>query len=389
MATLEELTTPLTKDEVSESIFDSLEALGVKTSSWKPGAVARTIIAGVAIVLAAFSTLQALIAKNGFLELSEGDWLTVVARQVYDVERTVGTFAAGVLTLDNSTGSVHTPGIGDVIALNMSTGKTYRNTEAFSIGAFETGVLVDFEAIEIGSPSTSAANDIDALETVLLGVTVDNAAAFVGLDAENDEALKARARAKTGTLSPNGPADAYSFLALSATTDDGQPAGVTRVTEVPDGEGNVIVYVATASGTITGSIGDTTTPLGAVDESIQTKAVPLAVTATTTAAVAKDIPVTYEVWLRATIGLTVPEIDALIDTAILSFMATQPIGGSRKVPGGGFVFTDAIKAAITAAVGTAVLIDLDLAAPAADVAIAANEAPVTTTITPTINLVAI
>lgn len=389
MATLEELTTPLTVDEVSESIYDALEALGVKTSSWKPGAVARTIIAGVSIVLAAFSTLQALIAKNGFLELSEGDWLTVVARQVYGVEKNTGTFAAGELTLDNTGGGVHTPGIGDVIALNTTTGKTYRNTEAFSIGAFETGVLVDFEAIEIGSPSTSAPNEIDALETVLLGVTVDNVAALVGLDAEADEALKARARAKTGTLSPNGPSDAYRFLALSAETDDGTLAGVTRVTEVPDGEGNVIVYVATASGPITGSIGDTTTPLGAVDEAIQTQAVPLAVTATTTSAVANDIDVTYEIWLRSTIGLTVPEIDALIDAALIDFMATQPIGGSRKVPGGGFVFTDAIEAAITGSLPAGALIDLDLAAPAADVAIAANEAPVLDTVTPTINLVAI
>ena len=389
MATLEELTTPLTKEEVSESIFDALEALGVKTSSWKPGAVARTIIAGVAIVLAAFSTLQAEIAKNGFLELSEGDWLTVVARQVYGVERNVGTFAAGELTLDNTAGGVFAPGIGDVIALNTTTGKTYRNTEAFSIGAFETGVLVDFQAIEIGSDSTSAPAEIDALETVLLGVTVTNAAALVGQDFETDEALKARARAKTGTLSPNGPSDAYRFLALSAETDDGTPAGVTRVTTVPDGEGNVIVYVATASGPLTGSIGDTTTPLGAVDESIQTLAVPLAVTAITTSAIANTIAVTYEIWLRASVGLTVPELDTLIGTALANFMATQPIGGSRKVPGGGFVFLQALEDAITGALPAGSLIDLDVTVPAADVAILENEAPVLGAVTPSINLIAI
>ncbi len=389
MATLAELTTPLTVDEVSQSIYDSLAALGVKTTSWKPGAVARTIIAGASIVLQAFSVLQAEIAKVGFLELSSGDWLAVVALQVYGVTKTTGTFAAGNLTLSNTAGGVFAPGVGDVIALNTATGKTYRNTVAFTIAAFETGVIVAFEAIEIGSDSTSPIGDIDALETVLLGVTVTNAAALVGEDAETDAALRTRSLAKTGPLSPNGPSDAYRFLSLSAKTDDGTPAGVTRVTTVPDGEGNVIVYVATASGPVTGSLGDTTTPLGAVDDDIQTLAVPLAVTATTTSAIANAVVVKYTIWLRSTIGLTEPEITALIATSLTNFMASQPIGGSRKVPGGGFVFTDAIEAAIASAVGTTSLIDIDLTTPAADVVIAANEAPAIGTITPTVILIAI
>lgn len=390
MATLKELTTPLTKAEIEQAIFDAIEALGVTTSSWKPGAVARTIIAGVSIVLAAFSTLQALIAESGFLELSSGAWLTIVAREVYAVERSVGTFAAGNITVDNTAGGVFAPGVGDVIALNTTTGKTYRNTAAFTLAAFETGVIVPFEALEIGTPSTSAPATIDALETVLLGVTVTNPAAFVGKDPETDAEVRTRALAKTGTLSPNGPSDAYLFVALSAETDAGASAGVTRLTDTPDGEGNVSVLVADGSGTLTGAVGNTTTPLGAVDEAIQTQVVPLAVTATVAAATPLAIAVTYEAWIKSTVGLTESQITAAVALALTNYLATVPIGGLPKTAGGpGFVWTDSIVSVIGEAIGQASLIDLDLTVPAADVAVTSSQAPVAGTITPTINLIAI
>lgn len=156
MATFSELTTPLSRLEVEAAIYAAIQARGVATTSWKPGAIARTIISGVAIVLAAFSTLQQRIAESGFLELAAGDWLTIVAREVYGVERSVGSFAAGNLTLDNTAGGLFTPGIGDVIVSNSTTGKTFRNTAAFVLNPFQVGLVVPFEAVEIGADSTSA-----------------------------------------------------------------------------------------------------------------------------------------------------------------------------------------------------------------------------------------
>ncbi len=384
MATLTELTTPLTPEEIEKAIFDALEARGVQTTTWKPGAIARTIISGAAIVMAAFSSLQQRIAESGFLGLAEEDWLTIVAKEVYNVERDVGTFATGKVTLDNTGGGVYVVAIGDLTVSNSTSGKTYRNTAAFTLDAFETGEIVPVQAVELGADSTSAAGFIDTLETVLLGVTVTNPAALVGLDEESDESLRTRSLAKTGTLSPNGPADAYRFLALSAETDDGTPAGVTRVTTIPDGEGNVSVIVATASGPVTGTVGDTSTPLGAVDETIQTQAVPLAVTATISSAISKPISVTYEAFVRTTVGLTSAELLTNIATALSTYISQQPIGGSRKVPGGGFVFTTALESVIGEAVGTEQLVDVDLALPTGDVVIGTTEAPVAAFISGTI-----
>jgi hypothetical protein len=91
---LDELTTPLTTDQVKARIYATLASVGVSTTSWKPGAVVRTMIAACAIVMAALSELTANIARSGFLELAEDKWLALVAHHVYGVDKVYATFAA-------------------------------------------------------------------------------------------------------------------------------------------------------------------------------------------------------------------------------------------------------------------------------------------------------
>lgn len=379
--TLEELTTPATKAEVEAAIYAALAARGVATTTWKPGAVVRTLIAGVAIVIGAASTLQAAIAKSGFLALARGDWLTLVARYVYGVERDEGSFAAGEVELDNAGGGVYSVAVGDLVVLNTDAGKTYRNTAAFTINALETGVVVPVQADEIGSASTAATGEIDALVTSLLGVTVSNPSAIVGTDPEEDPALQARCAEKLGTLSPNGPKDAYAFVARSALRTDGTSVGVTRVRVLADGGvGAVTVYVANATGGITGSSGDPETDLGAVHDAIQTQAVPLAVTESTFSATPETIAVTYEIWLHDTLGVTAATVEEEIEAELVDFFASQPIGGFTIPPDSGRVYLSAIEAVI-GGVYPEHTIKLVVTLPAADVALSANEVPVAGTVT--------
>lgn len=384
--TLDELTTPLTRAEAEEAIYTAIAAAGIDVTAWKPGGVARALITAFSIVVSGVSQLQALLARQGFLELAEGAWLTLVAYYVYDVERDEGTFATGTLELDNASGNLYSLDAGDLVAFSATTGKSYRTTEAVTINPLETNVLVAAQCTEIGTAGTALAGDIDALETVLLGVTVTNPAAFVGTDPESDQALRERCYAKTGTLSPNGPADAYRYLALSAVKDDGTPANVTRVTTIPDGSGNVDVYLASASGAVTGTVGDTATDLGAADEAIQTLAVPLAVTATVASATPLSIDVTYEAWVKSTIGVTDTELADTIELALTEYLATARIGGFLKTGEPGRVYRDALEGVIAAAIGRAHLIDVEVTVPAGDVAVAITEAPIVGTVTQTVNL---
>lgn len=387
MSTLAELTTPLTVTEARDAIYAALAAQGVTATTWKPGGTARTIVAGLAVVLSAFSRLTALIASGGFLELAEGDWLTLVALHVYGVERSLGTFATGEVTLTNGGGGVFAGAPGDLVFRHSSSGKTYRSTEAYSLGASPATTTVAVEAVELGSASTAVGGTITEFVTPLLGVTVSNASALIGTDAESDEALRIRCREKTGTLSPNGPRDAYSFVAKSAVSSEGIAIGVTRVLSVPDGVGGIDVYVADEDGTVTGDAEDPDTDLGAVADAIHRLAEPLGITPRVQSADALAVDVTYELWIRDTSGYTDAEVAALVEARLLAFLRSQPIGGEVIPAEVGRVYHDALEAVIGATL-EAHLIDVVVTTPAADVDVAETEAPVLGTVTPMVHQIA-
>lgn len=343
---LDELTTALTRQQIEASIYEVLGHIGVNTTVWKPGAVVRTMIVAASIVLAGFSQLVAAIARSGFLELADGPWLTLVAKYVYGVDRHEATFAAGELTLVNSGGGIFELDPEDLVVANPSTGRTYRNTEAVELGAGET-LTIQIRATEAGSASSAVPGAITSIETPpMLGVTCSNALAIVGDDEEKDPALRTRCYEKLGALSPFGPGDAYAFAARGARRSDGTLVGVTRVRTVRAPGGHVTTYVASTTGGIDGDPDDLETDLGLVNEEIQTKAGPLAVTAWTQSATPVAIAVTYEVWAYNTSGLTDAQFLTAIADRLATFMASQPIGGNVIGLEPGKVFHTAITTAI-------------------------------------------
>jgi phage-related baseplate assembly protein len=381
--TLAQLTTPLTRQEVQASIYSVLARLGVNTASWKSGAVVRTIVVGVSVVLAAFSTLMADVARSGFLEFSEGAWLVLVARHVYGVEKTMATFATGQVTLTNPGGGSFAFEPGDLIVANTVTGLTYRNTLAATLGALTT-VTIDVVATEAGSGGNAAPHAITTITNTLIGgVTCDNALGMTAVDEESDAALRLRCQERLGALSPMGPWDAYAYAVRNATRADGQAIAVNRIRITKDGYGNVYVYVASADGLVTG--GDLTIAADAVDQ----WATPQAVTAHVIAATPYALNVTAEVWAYNTGGLTNAQIEAAIVARMTLFCSAQPVGGNVLVPatGVGYVFADAVRAAVAAAVAPQTF-HVTLTAPAADITLAVTDVTTVGTVTITVHQVA-
>lgn len=386
MTSLAALVTPLTVDEAKAAIYTAMANRGVSTTSWKPGAVVRTIIAACAIIYAAFSSMQAAIANGGFLDLATGPWLTLLARYVYNVDRSPEGFATGFITLTNSGGGVWAGDPGDLIVSNPDTGKTYRNTEAYSLGA-STSIVVAIQAEEAGSASSSAPDSITNMVTTLLEVTCNNADALVGSDEETNAALRQRCREKTGAASPNGPRDAYAYFAKSAIRTDGVKVAVTRVRTIPDGFGSVNVYVATASGSVTGDVDDASTDLGAVNKAIQENVVPIGITAIVQSATPVEIDVEYELWVLDSINASNDEIMELNSNSLAKFFGEMDIGG-EVIAGvfpadAGGVFVDSIKAIIAQGLGFGSVVRLVVTEPADDTELAANEAPVLSSVTVT------
>jgi phage-related baseplate assembly protein len=379
---LAELTTPLTADEVEAAIYAALAARGAKTTAWKPGAVVRTIIAGVSIVLAAFSSLAAMVAAGGFLGTAAGDWLTLLARYVFGVERIGGTFATGYVTLTNASATPYSGGADDLIVQNSTTDAAYRSTGAWYVAAGGTAD-VEVRAVELGSESTSPAGDIDELVTTLSGVTVANATALVGTDEETDSALRTRCLERTGALSPNGPRDAYGYVARTAVDEDGDAIGVTRVATQAVGDGTVNVWVATATGPVTGYSWVPGTDLGAIATAIYEQAEPLSVTAVVASATALTIPVTCDLWIYTSSGLTAGEVEGLVDDALEALFSATPIGGhlvgsTRKM------YRDDIVSALDAVHEK--VFHVTVSSPAADVDVLISQVPVLGTVTATIHL---
>ena len=379
MAALSDFTTPYTSAQVQAQIYTGIAAQGVSTTSWKPGAVTRTIISVVSVVIAAFSTLIGLIASGGFLDLSVGSWLTLKALYDYGVDRTTGalagSFATGNILASNSTAGIYTGNPGDLVVLNPTTGQQYRNTASFMIGAFAANVSIPVSCTILGSVGSSGPGTITTLVTVYSGVTVTNAVALTGTDATQDAPLRVLCRQKLGALSPNGAFDAYGYTAKNATRlADGTAIGVTRVHTIPDGIGGVDCYIATASGAIPGAVGNTATDLGQVDALLQKAVVPLAVTLRSWSATTVAIAVTCDLWVRNTSGMTDAQIQAAVSTAIQNYFASVPIGG-EQFTGSGFVYASAITAAIASVLPT-LTVRVTLTLPAADVALTATQVPV-------------
>lgn len=386
---LEALTTPLTTAEAKASIYQVLVDLGMPTTSWKPGAVVRTIIALVAVVVAACSQMVALIGRSGFRELSRGAWLDVVGEKTYNVTRRRATFGTTTWIAQNGGGGVYLLDPGDLVLLNPVTRKTYFNTEAVLIDALAADVPIAIQATEAGTDSNAGAGEITQLVTQYNGVTGTNPEALIAQDEESDAEYRARQNQKLDSLSPNGPQGAYEYVAKQTTRADGTSVGVSRVKVSSDSTtGEVDVVCAKAAS------GLDSTELALVAAAIQSQAVPIGITATVRSATPVTLNVTNTVWIYSSSGMTTAQVQAAVLEALQDWIPTQPIGGNVIGSGPGKIFVDDIRARLIAwqnasgdRVPSPYVFRATIATPAADVTLADDEIAVLGTVTTNVVLV--
>lgn len=368
---LSDLLKRLTRDEVLSSMLSIADSLGLKTTAWQPGQPGRTLLVIVAQRIADATATLYEIAAGGLLEYATAGWLTLLARNVYNVERREAEFATGTtaagnpLTLTNGSGADLGPfPAGDLVFAHSVTGKTYRNLALVPIFADGASVDVDIMAEEAGTGSDAAPGMITALVTTTLGLTCTNAASILGADEQTDEELRDECREKLGSLSPNGPAEAFAYVAKNA--DTSSPITRTLVTASTT-TGVVTVYCATA----TGAPG--APDVAIVQSAIDASAEPLCVQATAVGAAELTVPVTLEVWVKGT-SLSPAEISSAISTALATYFRDLDIGGVIIPPATlGKVDVDAIKGVVFQS--TAGVVDVAITLPAADVSVAPNEVP--------------
>jgi len=366
-----------TKQEIYDKALDIARTIGLPVTSWQPGDPTRSLYWHLSEVMSTVEAVLVGYVASGFLDYAAADdsryqWLVLLAEQVYGYTAREATYATTTVTLTNTAGGLYVIESGDLTFEDSSTGKTFHSTSGGTLASGPGTTLdVDVVADESGSASSASAHGIDTLVTTLLGVTVDNATAAIGIDEESSSDIAAGCRAKLAALSPNGPGDAYVYVATNATLTG--TTGVTLAIATENSTtGNVVVYLAGPNGHVSGA--DVT----AANTAMLLWARPLCVTLTTTSASDVVVPVTYSLRIYDSVSTTDAAIEAAIANELAEMFVARPIGGDDGKLAKRLVESTIMRTFPDHA------FDVTVSAPAADVALSANAVAVLGAITPTI-----
>jgi len=376
-----------TAEQALARALATAELLSLPVTSWIEGEPTLTLVEYHALRDSQLQAVILPILAGGLLEWASGDWLTLLARNVYNVERIGKTFASVTITASCTPGKgPYNVEAGDVVVRNSTTGKTYTSVSPLvgndTIQEF-VPLSIDVVADEAGSESSASAGEIDELVTNFIGVTVTNATAAVGLDEESDDALRARCRLKRPAVSKiaSGPKGKYAYVALSP--DENGGANVTRVEVRGDTSlGTVDVVIGGPSGQVT------VEDAALVEAALVQKVIGPVETLDVIRGPSSATNVVYTLWVYSDVNLDEATIKAQVEQRLTALFQLAPIGGWSKtgVPGEGYVWRSLIEATIK---GTSSRIfEVDVATPSGDVAHSQNTVLVLGTCTGTVNFVA-
>lgn len=323
-------------DSWKAKIEEVAETVGLDVENWSERGFMRKVLALFAVLYTSAGDVVRVIAASHFLDEAEGDWLELLAWNVFRVEKIKATYASAVegIKLTNTGGGLYVIEPGDLIVAHTTTKKTYRNTTGGTLSPGVGQILrLDLVADEAGSDSNALVGTITDLVTNQIGATVTNEVALRGLDAESDEALRQRCRDSLATRSIGGIKKAYEYYAKSAVDDDGVSVGVTRVKVMPaPGDGTLTVYVAGASGAL-GS-----PEVAFVQASFDANVTPYGFNATATSASNLSVTKPCTIWIPSSLGLTNLEAQEAVDEALADYVNSVDIGGVIISPTSGRIY---------------------------------------------------
>jgi phage-related baseplate assembly protein len=296
------------------------KSMGLPVTTWRTGDPTRSLYKYLATTLASLEGVNAEFIKAGFLSTAQGEWLTVLAWEVYGVPRVEATYADPDVSIVNNGGGNFEFAPGEAIFANSLTNKTYHNTNTVVFNGLGATATFELAADEAGSDSSVGVNEIDTIITNMPGVAITGSTVGFANDEQSDDALKEQCRASLGALSPNGPRDAYEYVARNPELT-GQ-TGVTRAKSVGSPIGAVTVYVAGPSGPVDGAA------VAAVQEAVERWATPLTANPTVLSAAAFSVAAEVTISKKPTLAATEAEVEDEVESAIVTTFGEVPIGGT-------------------------------------------------------------
>lgn len=350
---LAELLAGASAEETKQTLVNLLAGAGFPVSSWQEASAGRAFVEAESISYADLVAVLGVLAGAGFLSYAERGWLTLLAREVYSVQRKQGTFARGKLTLTDA---------GGIGPITLTAGDVWVSSAGVRFYLAETGTLpasggvsLIFAAEHPGARYNVGDGGAFALETSLPGVTVATTTppggtwlSAQGTDEESDEELRVRCRARWGELGYGATEAAYRHWALTASDE------VTRVSVLEaTGTGVVAIRLAGAGGPVSSGA------LDAVAAYLAPRR-PLCVQLSIASATVRVVPVAGTVYVKAAYKAAA---QAAAVQALARLYATIPIGG--------VVYQSQVISAIHGAAPG--VVSVVLTAPSADIALGASE----------------
>jgi hypothetical protein len=388
-------------------------ALGLPTTAWQALSAEMAILSANAAIVSTYSLTINQIAQGGFPTsaatipatgtLADGagfltTWMDLCSVNYYNVLRVPATFANGPVVVSNTSATAYPFVVGQLHFQHPITGATYTNTAAGTVAASpaSTTILIQADGGFAGNAGTAAAGTTLILLTPLSGVAAQPlSTSLVGSNIETNAALLLRGQAKLGSLSPNGAAQAYNFVATSVPTAATRAAATFPFNVLVDSLGNPITVsapitrVATLLNVVTGTVGvyvanAAGVPSGAdvteIAAALQALCVPLSVTVTVSAVGSVPLNLNFNVYVRQSSGLSATQVLANIDAAVQTFCQTTPIGGFTTSQPNIIPYDDLIDVIMNANPGT---IDLQLLNPSGNLPVGTTSVPVSGTRTAT------
>ena len=251
------LTTPVTQAAYLSQILATLAAQGFPVTAWQPGNAGRTLAVADATALADLRAVIADVARGGYLDTATDDWLTLLAAGLFDLTRTPAVYAVGSVTLSClPTAGPYSITAGALVVTDGT--RRWRSTNTTTLTLPSNGSLpVEVRAESPGTAYTVSGSTLltTPVSPSLAGVTVTAASSWLttaGAAEESDASLRARCRARWGTLGRGATDSAYVYWARTGHSD---AANVTRAAVVwGSGDGTLTVYLAGPAGPVSSGV---------------------------------------------------------------------------------------------------------------------------------------
>lgn len=359
--TLDQLRTPPTRAELLQENIEQLESLGFNVTAWQDGSPQKTLLTVFATVIADLCEVIKQLTEMGFSELSFGDALRELSRNVYDNTRQEATKASWTERLTSVAGVPYTIVPGQ-LRFTTGTGAEFVNTTG---GTLNAGSFLDVTVVAtLAGISSLAPNTITTMLTPLAGVTATNTTLLqVGNDAETNASLKLRNRTKWARLSVELVRDAYINIALNADpnirkadVDDRNPRGAGTIDVYVGGDASVVSDgVAAAAQAVFATRAFQTSPSWPPpsDSRVYVKK-----------AQATALSIAGTVYYDPATDLTL--LSARVTAALTAFIGTLPLGGLPYPSPGRVVPKNEIENAIRGVEGVKTVV---LTTPAGDTAV--------------------